>query len=215
MLTKDDSADDEAEVRMIRNLGLVADKLSKLGILKLSLSEDHQLEKTFIEYFKACMTHPVKDVRKGAAYNLPCIFLRFRFWEPNLESSFNEFDDSRSFLDRFYLDLCQDPNTSVDILATLASGIHEVMKLFPQDLKLPFAISESLRLLFASTHFDVKEALAENIDIIVKLFLRKEDLKQLLDEIRNAKDEEQKKGANGSDFGAIKFIFSSKKQLLS
>jgi hypothetical protein len=110
------------------------------------------------------MNHPVKDVRKGAAYNLPCFFLHFRFWEPNLESSFNEFDDSRSFLDRYYLEICQDPETSPDMLRTLAAGIHEVMQLFTQDVKLPNAICESLRLLFSTNHLEVKEALAQNID---------------------------------------------------
>lgn len=129
MMTKDDLADDDAEIRMIHLLGLISDKLQRIGMLKSP--EDHSLETTFIEYFKACMVHPVKDVRKGAAYNLPCFYLHFRFWEPNLESSFNEFDDSRSFLDRFYIDLCSDPNTPVDILKTLAAGIHEVLNLFP------------------------------------------------------------------------------------
>lgn len=175
MLTKDDSADDEAEIRMIRNLGPIADRLSQFGILRVGMSDDMRLEKTFIEYFKSCMTHPVKDVRKGAAYNLPCFFLHFRFWEPNLESSFNEFDDSRSFLDRFYLEVCQDPETAPDMLKTLAAGIHEVMQLFTQDLKLPAAISESLRYLFNTSHFEVKEVLADNIDYIIKYYLRKED----------------------------------------
>lgn len=50
------------------------------------------------------------------------------------------------------------------MLKTLASGIHEVMHLFTQDVKLPTAIYESLRYLFNTQHFEVKEALAENID---------------------------------------------------
>lgn len=55
-LTKDDLADDAVEIRMIKHLGVIADTLSKIGILK-PLGEDHQLEKTFIDYFKACMSH--------------------------------------------------------------------------------------------------------------------------------------------------------------
>ena len=55
-LTKDDLADDGVEIRMVRHLGVIADTLSKVGILK-PLGEDHQLEKIFIDYFKACMVH--------------------------------------------------------------------------------------------------------------------------------------------------------------
>jgi hypothetical protein len=40
MLTKDDSADDEAEIRMIRNLGPIVDRLSKFGILRVGVSDD-------------------------------------------------------------------------------------------------------------------------------------------------------------------------------
>jgi hypothetical protein len=69
----------------------------------------------------------------GAAYNLPSFYLHFRFWEPNLETSFDEFDESRSFFDKYYLDLCSDPKTPVDLLKTLAAGFHEILKLFPQD----------------------------------------------------------------------------------
>jgi len=123
-------------------------------------------------------------VRRGAAYNLPCFYLHFRFWEPNNETSFNEFGESRVFLDKFYLDLCQDPDTSVEILKTLASGIHEVLNLFPLDQKIPHAISESLRYLFLSKHSLVKEALCENIDKIVKAYLRKEDQRSLIDDIK-------------------------------
>jgi hypothetical protein len=68
-MTRDESSDGETEIRMIRNLGRIADTLSNIGILRPSLTEDQTLEKTFIEYFKACMTHTLMDVRKGAAYN--------------------------------------------------------------------------------------------------------------------------------------------------
>jgi hypothetical protein len=105
-MTKDDLADDDAEIRMINNLGNIADKLAKCGYLKPTFSDEFRLDKTLLEYFKACMSHQVLGVRKGAAYNLPCFYLYFRFWEPNLESSFNEFDDSRVFLDKYYFDLC-------------------------------------------------------------------------------------------------------------
>lgn len=105
------------------------------------------------------MTHTLMDVRKGAAYNLPCFYLHFRFWEPNLESSFNEFEDSRSFLDRFYLDLCSSDATPPDILSTLAAGFHEVLALFTQDVRLPSAITESLLLLLNSVHPPVIAAL--------------------------------------------------------
>jgi|LauGreDrversion4_2_1035121.scaffolds.fasta_scaffold209622_1 hypothetical protein len=105
------------------------------------------------------MTHTLMDVRKGAAYNLPCFYLHFRFWEPNLESSFNEFEDSRSFLDRFYLDLCSSDSTPPDILSTLAAGFHEVLALFTQDVRLPSAITESLLLLLNSVYPPVIAAL--------------------------------------------------------
>lgn len=158
MLTKDDSSDDEAEARMSHLIGPIVDRLSHLGFLKetnynsAEKDDEHKLEPILINYFKACISHVVKDVRKGAAYNLPCFFLHFRFWEPTLEQSFDEFDDSRSFLEQFYLELCQAPDTPVDILKCLAAGIHEVMKLFPSENKLPTSISESVYSLLKSKH---------------------------------------------------------------
>lgn len=148
MLTKDDSADDEAEARMSHLIGEIVDRLSRLGFLKESnfnsadRDDNDKLEPILINYFKSCISHQVKEVRKGAAYNLPCFILHFRFWEPMLEQSFDEFDDSRSFLDQNYFELCSAPDSPVEILKCLASGIHEVMKLFPSENKLPSCISE-------------------------------------------------------------------------
>jgi hypothetical protein len=62
-MTKDDLADDAAEIRMINNLGNIADKLAKYGYLKPSFSDEYRLDKTFLEYFKACMNHQVQGVR--------------------------------------------------------------------------------------------------------------------------------------------------------
>jgi hypothetical protein len=56
-MTKDDLADDAAEIRMINFLGIIADKLAKYGYLKPSFSDEYRLDKTFLEYFKACMNH--------------------------------------------------------------------------------------------------------------------------------------------------------------
>jgi len=39
-MTKDESSDDETEIRMIRNLGRIADTLSNVGILRPSLADD-------------------------------------------------------------------------------------------------------------------------------------------------------------------------------
>ena len=150
MLTKDDSADDEAEARMSHMIGAIVDRLSKLGFLKEANfnsgdNEDQdKLEPILINYFKACISHQVKEVRKGAAYNLPCFFMHFRFWDPTLEQSFDEFDDSRSFLETFYFELCQAADTPVEILKCLAAGIHEVMKMFPSENKLPSCISQTV-----------------------------------------------------------------------
>lgn len=59
MLTNDDSADDEVEIRMIRMLGVTADRLVNLGILKSNnfSGEDNKLEKVFVDYFKSCINH--------------------------------------------------------------------------------------------------------------------------------------------------------------
>lgn len=101
--------------------------------MRPGIQEEMRLDKIFLNYFKATINHVVLGVRVGAAYNLPGFYKHFRFWEPNLETSFNEFDESRCFMDKYYLDLCQDPNTPVEILKTLASGFHEILNMFPQD----------------------------------------------------------------------------------
>ena len=113
------------------------DRLASGGFLRPGIKEEMRLDKIFLNYFKAAINHIVLGVRVGAAYNLPSFYLHFRFWEPNLETSFNEFDESRSFMDKYYLELCQDPKTPVEILKTLASGFHEILNMFPQDQKLP------------------------------------------------------------------------------
>jgi hypothetical protein len=58
-MTKDDLADDDAEIRMINSLGNIADKLAKCGYLKPSFSDEFRLDKILLEYFKACMNHQV------------------------------------------------------------------------------------------------------------------------------------------------------------
>ncbi len=56
-MTKDDLADDNAEIRMINNLGNIIDKLAKCGCFRPSYASEYRLDKIFLEYFRACMTH--------------------------------------------------------------------------------------------------------------------------------------------------------------
>jgi hypothetical protein len=90
---------------MARNIGFIIDRLAKSGFLRPGVIEELRLDTIILDYLKACMNHIVDDVKRAIVYNLPSFYKHFRFWEPNLDSSFSEYDESRSFMDNYYLEL--------------------------------------------------------------------------------------------------------------
>ena len=78
-----------------------------------------------MEYFKMMIKDKDNDVRKWAAFNLPCFNYNFR--NTSLENA-------EYFNDIYYDLICTNIDTThEDILKTLASGIHEAIKIIPKD----------------------------------------------------------------------------------
>ena len=59
---------------------------------------------------------------------------------------------------------------------------------------MPAPIQESLKILFNAPEWEIKEALAKNIDKIIKAYWRKEEQTLIVEEVRNFYDEAIKKG---------------------
>jgi len=77
----------------------------------------------------------------------------------------------------------------VEVLKTLAAGFHEILNMFPQDQKLPDSIKQSMRLFFQSKNWEIREIMIKNLSLILKNFMKKEDLNCIVEEVKNYLDE--------------------------
>ena len=125
-----------------------------------------------MEYFKVIIKDKLPEIRKWAAFNLPCFYFHFK----------NCSEENAKFFDDLYLELCTDFNTSEEILKCLASGIHEATKRVPTDQSL-CSLKQCLDILMQSEYKSVRNAFCYNIDIIIKYYCKDKDFKPFYEQL--------------------------------
>jgi len=129
-------------------------RISGKSLHKLSLFQlQGAIETELMEYFNVIIKDKNLEVKTLAVHNLPCFYLHFR----------NVSEANSAFFDSIYLDFAKDETTPIEILKSLASSIHEPLKVISKSESLGY-LKQALHLLMDSSHKEVRFAFASNID---------------------------------------------------